>query len=121
MVKDAESNAEADRQRRERIDTKNNADSLAYQAQKQLKDFGDKVPANDKERIEGMVKELREAVQQENYDRMKSLTDELQQAMMQIGSSMYASSSDTNGSNGASTTDSGSDSDEVIDADFVSQ
>lgn len=121
MIKDAESNAEADRQRRERIDTKNNADSLAYQAEKQLNDFGDKVPASDRERVEGMVKELREAVQQENYDRMKSLTDELQQAMMQIGSSMYASSSNTNDSNGSSTTDSGSDSDEVIDADFVSQ
>ena len=89
MVKDAESNAEADRQRREKIDTKNNADSLAYQAEKQLKDFGDKVPANDKERVEGMVKDLREAVQQDNYDRMKSLTEELQQAIMQIGSSMY--------------------------------
>lgn len=123
MVKDAESNAEADRQRRERIDTKNNADSLAYQAEKQLKDFGDKVPANDKERIEGMVKELREAVQQENYDRIKSLTDELQQAMMQIGSSMYASSNPSNGNGSAngSSTSSDSDSDEVIDADFVSQ
>ena len=123
MVKDAESNAEADRQRREKIDTKNNADSLAYQAEKQLKDFGDKVPANDKERIEGMVKDLREAIQQENSDRMKSLTSELQQAMMQIGSSMYA---DSNGSaNGSSangsTTSSDSDGDEVIDADFVSQ
>ena len=123
MVKDAESNAEADRQRREKIDTKNNADSLAYQAEKQLNDFGDKVPANDKERVEGMVKDLREAVQQDNYDRMKSLTEELQQAMMQIGSSMYA---DSNGSaNGSSANGSGaapdSDGDEVIDADFVSQ
>ena len=75
MVEDAESNAEADRQRREKIDTKNNADSLAYQAEKQLKDFGDKVPANDKERVvlkdtashKVMVKDLREAVQ-DNYD-----------------------------------------------------
>ena len=123
MVKDAESNAEADRQRREKIDTKNNADSLAYQAEKQLNDFGDKVPANDRERVEGMVKDLREAVQQDNYDRMKSLTEELQQAMMQIGSSMYA---DSNGSaNGSSANGSSaapdSDGDEVIDADFVSQ
>ena len=121
MVKDAESNAEADRQRRERIDTKNNADSLAYQAEKQLNDFGDKVPANDKERVEGMIKELREAVQQENYDRMKSLTEELQQAMMQIGSSMYADNGSANG-NGANGSDASTDSDgdEVIDADFVS-
>ena len=121
MVKDAESNAEADRQRREKIDLKNNADSLAYQAEKQLNDFGDKVPANDKERVEGMVKELREAVQQENSDRMKSLTEELQQAMMQIGSSMYADngSANSNGAGGSGGSD--SDGDEVIDADFISQ
>ena len=67
-----------------------------------------------------MVQQLREAVQQENYDLMKSLTDELQQAMMQIGSSMYASSNPSNG-NGSTTQASGNDSDEVIDADFVSQ
>ena len=122
MVKDAESNAEADRQRREKIDIKNNADSLAYQAEKQLNDFGDKVPASDKERVEGMVKELREAIQQENSDRMKSLTEELQQAMMQIGSSMYASSNSANGNGSTNGTNpSSDDGDEVIDADFVSQ
>ena len=123
MVKDAESNAEADRQRREKIDTKNNADSLAYQAEKQLNDFGDKVPASDKERVEGLVKDLREAIQQENYDRMKSLTSELQQALMQIGSSMYeAGNGSANGSSAnGSGTSSDSDGDEVIDADFVSQ
>jgi molecular chaperone DnaK len=115
MVKDAETNAEADRQRREKIDLRNNADSLAYQAEKQLKDFGDKISANEKERVEGMVKNLREAIQQENYERLKSLSEELQQTMMQIGSSMY-----TNNNSSNTGTSSGSD-DEVIDADFVSE
>jgi molecular chaperone DnaK (HSP70) len=118
MVKDAETNAEADRQRREKIDLKNNADSLAYQAEKQLKDFGDKMSAKDKERVEGMVKNLRQAIQQDNYDRLKSLTEELQQAMMQIGSAMYTNK---NGSSSSAGTSSDSDGDEVIDADFVSQ
>jgi molecular chaperone DnaK len=118
MVKDAETNAEADRQRREKIDLKNNADSLAYQAEKQLKDFGDKMSANDKQRVEGMVKNLREAIQQENYDRLKSLTEELQQTMMQIGSAMYTNN---DGSSSSAGTSSNSDGDEVIDADFVSQ
>ena len=123
IVAYTESNAEADRRRRERIDTKNNADSLTYQAEKQLKDFGDKVPANDRERVEGMVQQLREAVQQENYDRMKSLTDELQQALMQIGSAMYASSDPSTNGNGSAdgTGTSSSSKDDVIDADFVSQ
>jgi molecular chaperone DnaK len=117
MVKDAETNAEADRQRREKIDLKNNADSLAYQAEKQLKDFGDKMSANDKERVEGMVKNLRQAIQQENYDRLKSLSEELQQAMMQIGSTMYTNN---DGSSSSAGTSSDSGGDEVIDADFVS-
>lgn len=122
MVKDAETNAEADRQRREKIDLKNNADSLAYQAEKQLKDFGDKMSANDKERVEGMVKNLRQAIQHDNYDRLKSLTEELQQAMMQIGSSMYTNNDGSNNnSSSRAGTSSNSDGDEVIDADFVSQ
>ncbi|GAB4207328.1 MAG: molecular chaperone DnaK [Coleofasciculaceae cyanobacterium] len=118
MVKDAEKNAEADRKRREQIDTKNQADSLVYQAEKQLKDLGDKVPAADKSRVEGLIKDLREAINQENSDRMKSLTNDLQQALMQVGSAVYAqaggSTSNATSSNGAS----GS-SDDVIDADFV--
>lgn len=119
MVKEAERNAEADRRRREQIDTKNIADSVAYQAEKQLKDLGDKVPAADKTRLEGMIQDLRTAIQQENYDRMKSLTNEIQQALMQIGSAVYAQagSSTTNGSH--STSGTGSSGEDVIDADFV--
>ncbi|MEY4517716.1 MAG: hypothetical protein RLZZ499_315 [Cyanobacteriota bacterium] len=74
--------------------------------------------ANDKQRVEGMVKNLREAIQQENYDRLKSLTEELQQTMMQIGSAMYTNN---DGSSSSAGTSSNSDGDEVIDADFVSQ
>ncbi len=121
MVKDAERNAEADRQRREQIDTKNQADSLVYQTEKQLKDLGDKVPAADKSRVEGLVKDLREAIAQENYDRMKSLSNDLQQALMQVGSAVYAQaggSSSTPNDGTASSGASGS-SDDVIDADFV--
>lgn len=119
MVKEAERNAEADRRRREQIDTKNIADSVAYQAEKQLKDLGDKVPAADKTRLEGMIQDLRTAIQQENYDRMKSLTNEIQQALMQIGSAVYAQAggSTTNGSH--STSGTGSSGEDVIDADFV--
>ena len=77
---------------------------------------GDKVPRADKTRVEGLIKDLREAVNQENYDRMKSLTEELQQALMQVGSAVYAqagASADTGSDS------SGGSSDDVIDADFV--
>ena len=118
MVKDAEAHAEADRKRREQIDTKNMADSLAYQSEKQLKDLGDKVPTADKNRVEDLVKQLRDAINSENYDRMKSLTNDLQQALMQVGSAVY---SQAQGSSSTGTTDSRSagGSNDVIDADFV--
>ncbi|MGM3308711.1 Hsp70 family protein, partial [Anabaena sp. WFMT] len=116
MVRDAESHAEEDRRRREQIDTKNLADSLAYQAQKQLKDLGDKVSAADRSRVEELVKDLQEAINQDNFDRIKSLSSELQQVLMQIGSAVYAHAGSPNGSSGES--QSGR-SEDVIDADFV--
>jgi molecular chaperone DnaK len=115
MVRDAEAHAEEDRRRREQIDTKNNADSLVYQAEKQLKDLGDKVSAADKSRVEGLLADLRDAINQENYDRIKSLTSELQQALMQVGSAVYAQAGGTTGTASSS----GRGGDDVIDADFV--
>ncbi|MCL6434192.1 MAG: molecular chaperone DnaK [Leptolyngbyaceae cyanobacterium HOT.MB2.61] len=123
MVKDAERNAEADRQRREQVDIKNTADSLAYQAEKQLQDLNGQVPTAEKSRIESLVRDLREAINQENYNRMKSLTNELQQALMQVGQAIYANASGGNASNSnysnGSTTDNKGNTDDVIDADFV--
>lgn len=121
MVKEAERNAEADRKRREEIDTKNMADSLAYQAEKQLKDLGDKVPAADRSRAEGLVKDLREAIKNNNSDRIKSLSDNLQQALMQIGSAIYAQAggSSPNGKAHAGDPGTSAGGEDVIDADFV--
>jgi molecular chaperone DnaK len=59
MVREAEQNATADKERREKIDLKNQADSLTYQAEKQINELGDKVPAADKTKVEGLVKESR--------------------------------------------------------------
>ncbi|WP_413176183.1 molecular chaperone DnaK [Anabaena azotica] len=110
MVRDAESHAEEDRRRREQIDTKNLADSLVYQAEKQVRDLGDKVSAVDRGRIEDLVKDLREAINQDHFDRIKSLSSELQQVLMQVGSTVYAQAGSSDGS---------SRSEDVIDADFV--
>ncbi len=113
MVRDAEVHAAEDKKRREQVDTKNLADSLAYQAEKQIKDLGDKVSQSDRDRVEGLIRDLREAINQDNFDRMKSLTNELQQALMQIGSAVYAQTASTDGGQQPS-----GDGD-VIDADFV--
>ncbi|HLO86797.1 MAG TPA: molecular chaperone DnaK [Nostocaceae cyanobacterium] len=113
MVREAQAHAEEDKRRREQIDSKNLADSLVYQAEKQLQDLGDKVSPADRSRVEGLVKDLQEAINQDNFDRIKSLTSELQQALMQVGSAVYAQAGRGDGS---SATERGED---VIDADFV--
>ncbi|MEG3927664.1 molecular chaperone DnaK [Microcoleus sp. D3_18a_C4] len=89
MVREAESNASADKERRERIDRKNQADSQAYQIEKQLAELGDKVPADDKTKIEGLLKDLRSAIESEDDDRIKTLTTELQQAFYAVSSNLY--------------------------------
>lgn len=113
MVNDAEIHAQEDRKRREQIDTKNLADSLIYQSEKQLQDLGDKVSAADRSRIETLINDLRQAINQDNSDRIKSLSSELQQALMQMGSAVYAQAASNTSSEQPQGTD------DVIDADFV--
>ncbi len=124
MVRDAESNADADKARREAIDTKNQADSLAYQAEKQLEELGDKVPAEDKEKIEGQIKDLKEALSEEDNDKIKSTMEALQQGLYALSSNLYQQGAAAEGAEGAAPegdADAGSDSsgeDDVIDAEF---
>ncbi|PLZ16881.1 molecular chaperone DnaK [Fischerella thermalis WC341] len=89
MVREAEQNAAADKERREKIDRKNQADSLAYQAEKQLQELGDKVPAADKTKVEGLVKDLRDAISKDDDEQIKKLMPELQQALFAVGSNIY--------------------------------
>jgi len=118
MVKEAEANATIDRKRREQIDAKNMADSLVHQAEKQLQDLGDKVAVADKSRVEGLINDLKAAINQNNFDRVQSLTSELQQALMQIGSTVY-SQAQAGSANGSTSSGSSQGDSDVIDADFV--
>ncbi|MEI7770055.1 MAG: molecular chaperone DnaK [Chloroflexales bacterium] len=90
MVRDAQAHAEEDKARREMVELKNQADSLAYQSEKTLGDLGDKVDSIEKARVEGLIKDLREAVAKENRERIEGLTGELQQAMYAISQSAYS-------------------------------
>jgi molecular chaperone DnaK len=120
MVNEAERNASADQERREKIEIKNQADSLAYQAEKQIGELGDKVPADDKEKIEGLITDLKEAIAQENHDDMKSISEQLQQELMAVGSKIYQqgeAGAETETSSSSSSSSAGGDED-VIDADF---
>ncbi len=130
MVKDAESNATADKEKRERIDLKNQAETLIYQAEKQLGDLGDKVGAEDKAKVESSSTKLKEALEKEDFDTIKSELEILQQALYAAGAAVYqqaagadAAAGAAPGGNGAGAEASGSPggsaSDDVIDAEFT--
>ncbi|MEI6829160.1 MAG: molecular chaperone DnaK [Synechococcaceae cyanobacterium ELA445] len=125
MVKDAESNASADKEKRERIDLKNQAETLVYQSEKQLGELGDKVAAEDKSKVEGLSKQLKEALEKEDFDTIKTVLEQLQQALYAAGASVYQQAGAA-GADGAATGDSGSNgstgaapADDVIDAEFT--
>ena len=122
MVKDAEANASADKEKRERIDLKNQAETLVYQAEKQLGELGDKVDAEAKAKVEEKRTQLKEATEKEDFDTMKSLLEQLQQELYALGASVYqqagADGAAAPGADGAA--GSGSDAgDDVIDAEFT--
>ncbi|MCP9791298.1 molecular chaperone DnaK [Vulcanococcus limneticus] len=120
MVKDAEANASADKEKRERIDLKNQAETLVYQSEKQLSELGDKVGAEDKAKVEGFAKTLKEAIEKEDYDTMKGTLEQLQQALYAAGAAVYqqagAEGAAAPGGDGAGASAGG---DDVIDAEFT--
>jgi len=112
MVKDAEANAEADKAKREVIDLKNQAEAMTYQAQKQVEELGDKVTPELKTKVELVIGELKEALEQDDSTKIKAGVEALQTALMEMGQSVYQSQEQP------PTADTGS-SDEPIDADFI--
>ena len=125
MVKDAETNASVDKEKRERIDTKNQAETLVYQAEKQLGELGDKVGAEDKAKVEASSTKLKEAIAKDDFDTMKSELETLQQALYAAGAAVYqqagAAGATPSGNGNAAASDgaSGAASDDVIDAEFT--
>jgi molecular chaperone DnaK len=113
MVKESEKNASEDKAKREKIDLKNQSDSLCYQSEKQLKELGDKVNQEDKTKIEDLIKQLRTAIESENDVEMRSLNEKLQNELMEIGKKIY---SQNPGETTKQEKNNGGDS--VIDADF---
>jgi len=89
MVREAERHAEEDRRRKEEVEARNNADSMAYTAEKTLRDLGDKVPADVKNEVEGKIAAVRSALQGQDIQRIRSTTQELSEALQRIGATMY--------------------------------
>lgn len=88
-VKEAEKFAAEDKQRKEEIDVRNNADSLVYQSEKSLKELGDKVSADDKSKIETGVNKVKDVLKGTDTEAIKKATEELQQAFYEISSKIY--------------------------------
>ena len=97
MVNEAKAHAEDDKNAKEKIETKNHADSLVYQTEKQLKEFGDKVPADVKSQIEAAIAKLKKEIEAENVPGMKSATEELEGLLQKIGEAVYAAQQQAGG------------------------
>jgi molecular chaperone DnaK len=101
MVKEADRNAEEDRRRRELIEARNMADTLIYQTEKALQQLGDRLPGEERSRIESMVNELRQAMAGEDVGRMRQLSETLQQMVHSLSQQVYAAETQGQGGQGA--------------------
>lgn len=121
MVNDAEKHAEEDRKRKEIAEARNQADSLAYSAEKSLKELGDKVEADKAEEIKKAVEDLREAAKGEDLERIKEATEKMNTFMHDLSAKLYEQAKAQEGEAAGDDTNQGaaaSDSDNVVDADF---
>lgn len=115
MVKDAESHAEEDKAKKDEIEVRNQADSLAYSTEQTLKELGDKVPADTKQKAEDGIAAVRKALDGTDIDAIKSASEQLQTAAQDLAQVVY-SATDAQTAQGAPT-DGGS-ADDVVDADY---
>jgi molecular chaperone DnaK len=100
MMKDAEKFAEEDRKRRETAEARNAADQLTYQVDKALVEYGDKIPADDREAVTKANDELKEALKGDDVDRIRSQTETVMQAFQRIGQAMYSQQQATSAASG---------------------
>jgi molecular chaperone DnaK len=118
MVKDAEAHAAEDKKRRELVEARNQGESLIHATEKSVQEFGDKVPASDKQAIETAIDGLRQALAGEDVEAIKARSTDLMQASMKLGQAMYEASQGASGDSEAGGPGSGPKRDDVIDADF---
>ncbi|MFT4756015.1 MAG: molecular chaperone DnaK, partial [Vicingaceae bacterium] len=121
MKREAEENADADNKAKEEVDKLNGADSLIFQTEKQMSEFGDKLPADKKETIESALAELKKAHEAKDFDAMDPAMEKLNTVFQAASQDMYAQGGADGAAQGQPAGDSGSDQtgdDEVTDVDF---
>jgi molecular chaperone DnaK len=126
LVKEAEMHAEEDKRRKELIEARNHADSLVYSVEKNIKEFGDKVDAAEKAKIEEAIEKVKKALEGDDLDAIKKAQDDLMNVSHKLAEAMYAKTAGGPGGPGASggagsagaDQASGKKDDDVVDADF---
>ncbi len=126
-VREAEQFAEEDKKRKDQVDAKNNGESLCFQCEKAMAEFGDKVTEEDKAPINAAIADLKEALKGEDYDAIKSKTDALQQAFYALSGKVYQNAapngapdmSGMGGDMGGNMGGNAGGDDNVVDADFT--
>ncbi len=120
MVKDAEANAESDKKRREAVESKNQAEALIHSTEKSLKEYGDKVSAEDKQAIETALADLKTTIEGDDAEVIKAKTQTLAEASMKLGQAMYEASqaAEAAAEGGESADATAKAADDVVDADF---
>jgi len=117
MVKDAEQHASEDKKRREAAEARNHAEALIHSSEKSLKDYGDKVSADDRKAIEDAIADLKSAIEGNDSATIKAKTEALAEASMKLGQAMYEASQTETAQTDAQA-DAGKAGEDVVDADF---
>ena len=121
MVKEAEENAESDKKKRETIDSRNQADSLIHETEKNVKEHGSKITDSDKKKIESDIEELKKVKDSEDLESIKSKTEQLVQSSLKLGEAIYKQNPQAQPGQtdpGAEEPSSEKNDDKVVDADF---
>ncbi|MCY4401154.1 MAG: molecular chaperone DnaK [Candidatus Poribacteria bacterium] len=121
MVKDAEAHAEEDKQKREEVETRNRADSLVYETEKNLKEFGDKVDDATKQKVNAGVERVKQALEANNNEEIKSATDDLMQIWHEASAQLYQQTADADPGTGTPPQDTPSEDappEDVVDAEY---
>ena len=118
MVKDAESHAEEDRQRKEQVETRNNADNLVYQTEKLLSDQGEELTGDEKTNVEEKLSALKETLEGEDTAAIASATEALMTASQEFGQRLYEAAAAQQNSSESPSDESDSD---VVDAEIVDE
>lgn len=116
MVKDAEAHAEEDKQKREEVETRNRADSLVYETEKNLKEFGDKVDDATKEKVTAAVERVKSALAANNNEEIKAASDALTQVWHEASAQLYQQTTGADADD--ATTEAPDDGEDVVDAEY---